>query len=68
MTKKLYTPAERVAELVAEHGSYRAAAEASGFGLGHLHRIGAGEYKLLTWKSLEKLGLRSPAKFPLANS
>ena len=39
---KYTTPAERIAELVAEHGSYRAAAEAIGVDYAYLHRVASG--------------------------
>lgn len=56
---KYTTPAERIAELVALHGSYRAAAKATGVSLGHLWEIGSGRQPVETVKvgTIQKLGL-----------
>ncbi len=53
------TPAERIAELVAEHGSLRKAAAATGVSLGHLCDIGTGRQAMegLTVATLRKIGL-----------
>ena len=63
MTRPQYvTPAERIAELVREHGSYRAAAKAIGISSPYLHRVASGN-KEAGEGLLRKLGLRSETKF-----
>lgn len=62
MTKKLYTPAERVAELVAEHGSYRLAAKAVKMGHTYLYRIGRGQSGV-SRIALRKLKLGAVARY-----
>ncbi len=53
------TPVERIAELVAEHGSLRKAAAATGVSLGHLWEIGSGRQPIETIKigTILRLGL-----------
>ena len=58
MTRPQYvTPAERIAELVAEHGSYRKAAKAIGCSHPYLHRVYYGKAHAGDGL-LAKLGLR----------
>lgn len=56
MTKKLYTPAERVAELVEKYGSYRDAAAATGIDHSRLWRIAKGRMGA-RGVTLDRLGL-----------
>ena len=54
---KYTTPAERIAELVREHGSYRAASKATGVGIGQLHFIRNSDRTNVTEDTAIKLGL-----------
>jgi hypothetical protein len=63
MTKRI-TVQERVAELVAKHGSYRAAAEVVMIDFAALHKLGTGKAGAGP-KALRQLGLdRSGATYP----
>ena len=59
---KYTTPAERIAELVAEHGSYRAAAKAIGISSPYLHRVASGN-KEAGDGLLKKLGLEKQVRY-----
>lgn len=56
MTKYI-TPAERVAELVAKYGSYRAAGDATGIAFSHLCAIANGKVLHPVAKTADLLGL-----------
>ena len=57
---------DRVAELVATHGSYRAAAKVTGINHPYLHRLGSGEKVSPSAETLSKLGLRAETIYHLA--
>lgn len=59
---KYTTPAERIAELVAEHGSYRRAAEALEIGHVYLYRVACGQ-RSVSPKLLEKIGLEKQVRY-----
>lgn len=59
---KYTTPAERIAELVAEHGSYRKAAKAIGISSPYLHRVASGN-KEAGDGLLKKLGLEKQVRY-----
>lgn len=59
---KYTTPADRIAALVREHGSYRAAAEAIGFTHSYLYRVEHGQ-KEAGEGLLEKLGLERQVRY-----
>ncbi len=59
---KYTTPAERIAELVAKHGSYRAAAKAIGISSPYLHRVASGN-KEAGDGLLKKLGLEKQVRY-----
>lgn len=59
---KYVTPAERIAELVAEHGSYRAAAEAIGYSHPYLFRVASGQ-KEAGDGLLAKLGIEKQVRY-----
>lgn len=51
------TVQQRIADLLAIHGSYRAAAAAPGVSLCHLHDLGTGKHVNTTESTARKLGL-----------
>ena len=59
---KYTTPAERIAELVYEHGSYRAAASALGVGHVYLYRVARGQ-RSISPKILLALGLEKQVRY-----
>lgn len=63
MTRPVYvTPAERIAELVRVHGSYRAAADVIGFTHSYLYRVEHGQ-KEAGDGLLAKLGLEKQVRY-----
>ena len=65
---KPITVQERVAELVREHGSYRAAGEATGVSFTQLHGLATGRAIVnhTRIETIRKLGLRAGPKFERA--
>lgn len=59
---KYTTPAARIAEIVAEYGSYRAAAEAIGYSHPYLFRVANGQ-KEAGDGLLAKLGLEKQVRY-----